>query len=70
VLDLHRAPQLAAPALLVVGEVVRLADPAALVEGFVMPDVSKANDGLRPLALFKTVLSQAPRRGADEEPMA
>jgi uroporphyrin-III C-methyltransferase len=70
VLDLHRAPQLAAPALLVVGEVVRLADPAALVEGFVMPDVSKANDGLSPLALFKTVLSQAPRRGADEEPMA
>ena len=27
VLDLHRAPQLAAPTLLVVGEVVRLADP-------------------------------------------
>ena len=34
VLDLHRAPQLAAPTLLVVGEVVRLADPAALVERF------------------------------------
>ena len=52
VLDLHRTPQLAAPTLLVVGEVVRLADPAALVEGFVT-DVSKADDGLRPLALFK-----------------
>src|SRR5437016_5657427 len=34
VLDLHRVPQLAAPTLLVVGEVVRLADPAALVERF------------------------------------
>jgi len=52
VLDLHRSPQLAAPTLLVVGEVVRMADPAALVEGFVT-DVSKADDGLRPLALFK-----------------
>ncbi len=37
VLDLHRAPQLAAPTLLVVGEVVRLADPAAVVEEFMMP---------------------------------
>jgi len=70
VLDLHRTPQLAAPTLLVVGEVVRLADPASLVEGFVMPDVSKANDGLRPSALFKTFLSQAPRLGTDKEPVA
>jgi uroporphyrin-III C-methyltransferase len=70
VLDLHRAPQLAAPTLLVVGEVVRLADPAALVEGFVMPDVSKANDGLRPPALFKTFFSQASRLGTDKEPVA
>src|SRR5467141_3730727 len=70
VLDLHRAPQLAAPTLLVVGEVVRLADPAALVEGFAMPDVSKANDSLRPRALFKTFLAQAPRLGTDKEPVA
>ena len=70
VLDLHRAPQLAAPTLLVVGEVVRLADPAALVEGFAMPDVSKANDSLRPPALFKTFLAQAPRLGTDKEPVA
>src|ERR1700687_1512463 len=41
VLDLHRTPQLAAPTLLVVGEVVRMADPAALVEGLAMPDVAK-----------------------------
>ena len=70
VLDLHRSPQLAAPTLLVVGEVVRLADPAVLVEGFVIPDVSKGNDGLRPPTLFKTSLSQAPRLGTDKEPVA
>jgi uroporphyrin-III C-methyltransferase len=72
VLDLHRTPQLAAPTLLVVGEVVRMADPAALVEGFAMPDASKANDGLRPLALFKTFLPQAPHLGRDKdkEPVA
>src|SRR6202165_2856769 len=70
VLDLHRTPQLAAPTLLGVGEVVRMADPAALVEGFVVPDVAKANDGLRPRALFKTFLSQAPRLGTDKEPVA
>jgi uroporphyrin-III C-methyltransferase len=72
VLDLHRAPQLAAPTLLVVGEVVRMADPAAMVEGLAMPDVSKANDDLRPLALFKTSLSPAPRQGTDtdKEPVA
>jgi len=68
--DLHRSPQLAAPTLLVVGEVVRMADPAALVEGFVMPDVSKGDDGLRPPALFQTSLSQAPRLGTDKEPVA
>jgi uroporphyrin-III C-methyltransferase len=70
VLDLHRSPQLAAPTLLVVGEVVRMADPAALVEGFAMPDVAKAHDGLRPLALFNTFLPQAPRQGTDKEPVA
>jgi len=70
VLDLHRTPQLAAPALLVVGEVVRMADPAALVEGFVVPDVAQANDGLRPLALLKTFLPQASRLGTDKEPVA
>src|SRR5258708_27958360 len=72
VLDLHRSPQLAAPTLLVVGDVVGMADPAALVEGFVVPDVSRANDGLGPRALFKTFLSQAPRLGTDtdKEPVA
>jgi uroporphyrin-III C-methyltransferase len=70
VLDLHRAPQLAAPTLLVVGEVVRMVDPAALVEGFATPDVATANDGLRPIALFKTFLPQVPHLGTDKEPVA
>lgn len=69
VLDLHRSPQLAAPTLLVVGEVVRMADPAALVEGFAMPDVAKANDGLRPVALFKIPPAVA-APGSDKEPVA
>jgi hypothetical protein len=34
VLGLRRAPQLAAPTLLVVGEVVRLADPNEMVASF------------------------------------
>lgn len=70
VLDLHRTPQLAAPTLVVVGEVVGLADPTALVEGFAMPDVVKGQDGLRPPALFTTFLSQSPRQGTDKEPVA
>ena len=70
VLDLHRAPQLASPTLLVVGEVVRLADPAAVAEEFVVPDVSPGKDSLLPVVLFKSFLSQAPRLGTDKEPMA
>ena len=69
-LDLHRAPQLASPTLLVVGEVVRLADPAAVVEEFVVPELPATNNNLFPAAFFKTVLSQSPRPGADEEAMA
>jgi uroporphyrin-III C-methyltransferase len=69
VLDLHRAPQLAAPTLLVVGEVVRLADPAAVVEEFVIPHLSPGNDGLLPVSLFKDSLSQVPSLRAGEEPM-
>ncbi|HKM85168.1 MAG TPA: uroporphyrinogen-III C-methyltransferase [Terriglobales bacterium] len=55
VLDLHRAPQLASPTLLVVGEVVRWADPAGVVGEFVMPELSPRNDSLPPVALFKTI---------------
>jgi uroporphyrin-III C-methyltransferase len=70
VLDLHRSPQLAAPTLLVVGEVVRLADPAALVEGFVPPAFAPAKDDLIPAALFKPFLSQEGHPRTDQEPIA
>jgi uroporphyrin-III C-methyltransferase len=48
VLDLHRAPQLAAPTILVVGEVVRLSDPAAMVAGLAVPDMSSENSAVPP----------------------
>jgi uroporphyrin-III C-methyltransferase len=70
VLDLHRAPQLASPTLLVVGEVVRLSDPTAVAEEFVVPDLSPGKDSLLPVALFKSFLPQAPRLGTDKEPIA
>ena len=38
--DLHRAPQLVSPTLLVVGEVVSLSDPAAIAAEFVVPDLT------------------------------
>jgi uroporphyrin-III C-methyltransferase len=67
-LDLRRAPQLASPTLLIVGEVVGLADPVAAVE-FVMPHLSTGKDCLPPASPFETFLSHAPRR-RDGEPMA
>jgi len=70
VLELHRTPQLASPTLVIVGDVVRLADPAAVTAEFVLPDLSAEKDSLLPAALFKTFLSQAPSLGADEEPIA
>ncbi len=69
VLDLHRAPQLAAPTLLVVGEVMKLVEPAAMVGEFVVP-ASTGKDGVLPALLFEKFLSQAPHMGTDKEPMA
>ena len=59
VADLHRAPQLAAPTLLVVGDVVRLADPATVAEELVLPEV-----------FFKPSLSRALHPGANAEAIA
>jgi uroporphyrin-III C-methyltransferase len=64
--DLHRAPQLAAPTLLVVGQVVRLADPAAVVEGFALTG-SLPEDKLSPATSLETVSFPARTMGADEE---
>jgi uroporphyrin-III C-methyltransferase len=68
--DLDRTPQLASPTLLVVGEVVRLADPAAVAAEFVLPELSPAKDSQLPWHVATTFLSQVPRLRVDEEPMA
>jgi hypothetical protein len=52
VLDLHRAPELAAPTLLVVGEVVRRTDPVVMMEEFVVPGSSSGRDSTTPVAWF------------------
>ncbi len=52
VADLHRSPKLAAPTLLVVGEVVRFADPATLSDEFGLPAISAGNRTI-PAVLFE-----------------
>src|SRR5206468_11572646 len=42
--DLHRSPKLVAPTLLVVGEVVRFADPVTLSQEFGMPAISARSE--------------------------
>ena len=64
VLDLWRAPQLSAPTVLVVGEVVGLADPAAMVDEFVMPGLPLGNDSLLPAAIFQNVLLEGATPGS------
>lgn len=61
--SLHRAPQLAAPTLLVVGEVVRFSDPAALAQEFVVPTTLESEAASAPITLFAD-------SGKDEEPLA
>jgi uroporphyrin-III C-methyltransferase len=51
VLDLPRTPQLAAPTLLVVGEVVSLSDPVAIAAELAVSNLS-IRDGALPAALF------------------
>ncbi|HET6178053.1 MAG TPA: uroporphyrinogen-III C-methyltransferase [Candidatus Sulfotelmatobacter sp.] len=69
---LRRAPQLMSPTLLVVGEVVRFADPVTLAQEFLVPTVSAGSDDLLSAALF----ADSPSAGADfrmstnEEPIA
>jgi uroporphyrin-III C-methyltransferase len=61
--ELSRSPKLAAPTLLVVGEVVRFADPLVLTQHF-GSGISVVNAGARPSARFA-----APDFGATEEPL-
>ncbi len=61
---LRRAPQLAAPTLLVVGEVVRFADPVSLAQDFLIP--TSPADGASPLPALAADFS----RTKNEEPRA
>jgi len=65
-LNLHRAPQLAAPTLLIVGEVVRLSDPASMVDEFVAPNFLSAKASVLPSALFKASISQISSPAAND----
>jgi uroporphyrin-III C-methyltransferase len=58
VADLHRSPKLAAPTLLVVGEVVRFADPATLSLEF-GPAAISADSNTLPAVLFEDSSSTA-----------
>jgi uroporphyrin-III C-methyltransferase len=66
--NLHRAPQLAAPTLLVVGDVVRFADPVALTQDFVVPTVPANIDAVP--ALLPNFSTQIFESQKDEEPLA
>jgi len=59
--ELPNAPHLAAPTLLIVGEVVRFADPAALAREFIAPEIPALRDQFS-AALLANVAT-------DEEPM-
>jgi uroporphyrin-III C-methyltransferase len=61
--NLHRAPRLVAPTLIVVGEVVRVVDPTAVVADFVVPSPPLAHEGLIPATLFQSI----PLAGAAQE---
>jgi uroporphyrin-III C-methyltransferase len=67
--ELPRSPKLAAPTLLVVGEVVLFADPVALAQQFSDLTISKSTDTAIPAALFADSTSVADFR-MNEEPLA
>ena len=63
--DLPHAPQLPAPTLLVVGEVVRLADPAVLLEQTTLVDLAPGNE-----FSGADIFLKASSLSADEEPIS
>jgi uroporphyrin-III C-methyltransferase len=70
--ELTHSPQLAAPTLLVVGEVVRFADAASVVQEFVVPTISANGEGTVPAAMFAELPSGVAdfATDRDEEPLA
>lgn len=68
--ELHRTPKLAAPTLLIVGEVVRQAYRASTGEKSLIPAVVELRDNSLPAAFFQNVLLQSSQIMGDEEPIA
>lgn len=68
--ELHRAPKLAAPTLLIVGEVVREAYRGCPGEESLIPDVAELHDHSFPAALFQSFLLQSSQLAGDEESIA
>lgn len=68
--ELYRAPRLASPTLLIVGQVVSLADATSVTEEFILPDLAAKGSAAFPAAFFKNFLSPVERQGSDEEPIA
>jgi uroporphyrin-III C-methyltransferase len=69
--ELVEAPRLAAPTLLVVGEVVRLADPRLLAEGFGGPFLSAVNETAFPAVLVADSVGGADfGTNTNEDPLA
>jgi uroporphyrin-III C-methyltransferase len=66
---LNSAPQLAAPTLLIIGDVVRFADPAALAQESVVPTTPETNH-LFPAGLFVDSKIQTTNPENHEEPLA
>jgi len=67
--ELHRTPKLAAPRLLIVGEVVQHAYRAAGGEESLIPDISRLGENSIPATFFQNILLQSSQT-ADEEPSA
>jgi uroporphyrin-III C-methyltransferase len=69
--ELVEAPRLAAPTLLVVGEVVRLADPRLLAERFGGPFLSAVNETAFPAVLVADSVGGADfRTNTNQDPLA
>ena len=72
--DLTHAPQLAAPTLLVVGEVARFTDPVVAAQEFVVPTIPSGTDSGAYATLFADAFQKtevgASDFGTNEEPVA
>jgi uroporphyrin-III C-methyltransferase len=65
--NLHRAPQLAAPTVLIVGEVVHFANAASVVEKFVIPQTADQTSAILPLQLSEDFRLAASTSVSSEE---